>query len=460
MIVRSCATHRRLLVASALALAAAGCARTLPPPADPAARIPARELAAEDEQAPTVLQASELLSPELLRGTYYEVDERVRSDGLVNTYVVRSPYGSVDAVGDDQLRYRENEFEVLGALDEYGVTRPMIFGLGLVNGAQNYAEGALQLIVWPARSLANVPQGAYTYGSRIAEMTREQRSHYEDSYFEELIGFSQSKRELAGRTGVDVYSTNPALQERFDSLSWPSWAGGILATVGTAPVPGAAGYALTATGTPESMHLVNLDSAPEDLRIDNRRKLKEMGVGRSTREALLNHPWYSPRHRTIFVDALYRLDGTEGRPELVRAALAADSEPAAFRFQRQAELLLAYHEYVSKLRRVQALDGSVLGRAEDGSAVVPLQADFGLWVPRTQALLERLQQAAEEPPPSRKVLWITGRLSPEMTTEVQARGWQVEENIFQRHLLAYEYQELMAIKDALYGERILPRIGD
>jgi hypothetical protein len=64
------------------------------------------------------------------------------------------------------------------------------------------------------------------------------------------------------------------------------------------------------------------------------------------------------------------------------------------------------------------------------------------------------------PPPTRKVLWITGRLSPEMTAAMQRRGWQVEENIFERHLLAYEYQELMAIKDVLYGQRILPRIGD
>ena len=44
--------------------------------------------------------------------------------------------------------------------------------------------------------------------------------------------------------------------------------------------------------------------------------------------------------------------------------------------------------------------------------------------------------------------------------EMRARGWEVEENISEKHLLAYEYQEQMAIKDHLFGQRILPRIGD
>jgi hypothetical protein len=47
-----------------------------------------------------------------------------------------------------------------------------------------------------------------------------------------------------------------------------------------------------------------------------------------------------------------------------------------------------------------------------------------------------------------------------MTAEMRARGWEVEENISEKHLLAYEYQEQMAIKDHLFGQRILPRIGD
>jgi hypothetical protein len=278
----------------------------------------------------------------MLKGRYFEVDDRVRNDGLVNTYVVTSPYGTSEVSGDDQLRYRENEYEVLGALDEYGVTQPMVFGLGLVNGAENYVEGAFQMLVWPIRSIIGVPKGIYKYGARINEMTRERRTFYEDSYAEELIGFSQAKREFAGRLSVDVYSSNRPLQERLNELSWPSWAGGIIPNIGTIPVSGVAGYALTASGTPENMHLVNLDTAPEDLRIDNARRLKKMDVRKSLRDEMIDHPWFSPRHQTILVDSLDELDNASGRPDFVKVAVGANSESEAFRYQRLAELLRAY----------------------------------------------------------------------------------------------------------------------
>lgn len=398
----------------------------------------------------------------MLKGGYFEVEEPVYNDGLVNTYSLTSPFGRFEARGDDQLRYRQNELEVLGALEEYGVTQPVVFGLGVVNGAENYVEGAAQLIVYPVRSLANVPQGLWNYAAQVAEMKRSRRTFYEDSYAEELIGFSQAKREFAGRTAVDPYTTNEVMQERLNALSWPSWGGGILTTIGTAPVSGIAGYALTGASLPESMHLVNLDKAPEDLRIENRRRLEAMGVGEASREAFLSHPWYSPRHQTIIVNSLDRLQGAEGRPLFIHNALTAGSESDAFTQQRLAELLRAYHEYAAPIAEITAPAGLILARGSDGSVAAPLLVDYGVWTGGTRALIEALDRsvAAQARPFTRKVLWITGRLSPEMEAEVRARDWQVEHRIFERHLLAYEYQQQMAIKEALMGERIFPRIGD
>ncbi|MFO1112969.1 MAG: hypothetical protein U1E38_07870 [Rhodospirillales bacterium] len=448
-------------LAGLIALAAAACTAAPRPAADPDKRLPVTAYTAPGAVAPTLLKASELLPAELRKGDTYEVDEAVRNDGLINTYTLNSPYGRYEVKGDDQLRYHENELEVLGALEEYGVSQPVVFGLGVVNGAENYVEGGAQLIVYPARAIANVPIGFWNYSSQVAEMTRSRRTFYEDSYAEELIGFSQAKREFAGRTGVDPYTTNEAMQERLNALSWPSWGGGILATIGTVPVAGIAGFALTGASLPESMHLVNLDKAPEDLRIENRRRLKEMGVEEPLREAFLSHPWYSPRHQTIIVGSLYSLKQASGRPSFIAAAMAAGSEQDAFTMQRTAELLRAFDEYASPLTEVAAPQGLIVARAADGATVVPLYADRGVWTSGTQALADAWDRdAAAYPTASRKVLWVSGRLSPQMAEAVRQRGWLVEERIFERHLLAYEYQEQMAIKESLMGERIFPRIGD
>jgi len=448
-------------IAGLLALTAAACTTAPRPEADPDKRLPGDVYTAPGEGDPTMLKASELLPADLRKGNTYEVDEAVRNDGLINTYTLNSPYGRYEVKGDDQLRYRENELEVLGALEEYGVSQPVVFGLGVVNGAENYVEGGAQLIVYPVRAIANVPIGFWNYGSKVAEMTRSRRTFYEDSYAEELIGFSQAKREFAGRTGVDPYTTNEAMQERLNALSWPSWGGGILATIGTVPVAGVAGFALTGVSLPESMHLVNLDKAPEALRIENRRRLKEMGVGEPLREAFLSHPWYSPRHQTIIVGSLYSLKQASGRPSFIAAAMAAGSEQDAFTMQRTAELLRAFDDYASPLTEIAAPDGVIVARAADGATVVPLYADRGVWTPGTQALADAWDRdAAAYPTASRKVLWVSGRLSPPMAEALRQRGWLIEEGIFERHLLAYEYQEQMAIKEALMGERIFPRIGD
>lgn len=452
----------RLLIAAPLALAEMACTAAPRPPVDPTQRLPILEIATADGTTETTLLAADLLRPEMLKGQYFEVDDTVHNDGLVNTYTVTSSFGRFAARGDDQLRYLENELEVLGAFEEYHVTPPVVFGLGVINGGENYVEGAAQLIVYPVRALANVPLGFWNYGSQIAEMTRSRRTFYEDSYAEELIGFSQAKRELAGRTTVDPYTTNPVMQERLNALSWPSWGGGILATIGTAPVAGVAGYALTGVSLPESMHLVNLDKAPEDLRIENRRRLKAMGVDEPLREAFLNHPWYSPRHQTIIVDSLFRLEDARGRPVFIENSLAAGSEADAFTQQRIAELVRAFHEYASPVVEIEAPSGVILVHGSDGSVAVPLLADLAIWTNGTRTLIETLNQALAEQTPgsTRKVLWISGKMSPEMAEDVKADAWQVEERIFERHLLAYEYQQQMAIKEALMGERIFPRIGD
>ncbi|MFO1112660.1 MAG: hypothetical protein U1E35_01845 [Rhodospirillales bacterium] len=252
------------------------------------------------------------------------------------------------------------------------------------------------------------------------------------------------------------------MQERLNTLSWPSWGGGILATIGTVPVAGVAGHALTgAASLPETcISSISIGAGgsahrePPPPEGDGRR-------GALAEKRFLNHPWYSPRHQTIIVSSLYSLKRASGRPSFIAAAMAAGSEQDAFAMQRTAELLRAFNEYASPLTEIAAPDGVIVARAADGATVVPLYADRGVWTPGTQALADAWDRdAAAYPTASRKVLWVSGRLSPEMAEAVRRRGWLVEDQIFERHLLAYEYQEQMAIKESLMGERIFPRIGD
>jgi hypothetical protein len=53
-----------------------------------------------------------------------------------------------------------------------------------------------------------------------------------------------------------------------------------------------------------------------------------------------------------------------------------------------------------------------MARGKDGSVVVPMLVDYGLWMSMTRDLVEELARVMPtNPPPARKVFWITGRLS-------------------------------------------------
>ena len=65
---------------------------------------------------------------------------------------------------------------------------------------------------------------------------------------ENLIGYSNTKREYAHAFGVDVYSPNSILQQQLDEMAKAGYAGSISVTALKALIPGGVGMALSVTG--------------------------------------------------------------------------------------------------------------------------------------------------------------------------------------------------------------------
>ena len=64
------------------------------------------------ETAP-VLNASQILPPELLSGPNHRVQERVTNDGYLNTYQIDSKFGTFTAVSTAVLRKRIGEINAM-----------------------------------------------------------------------------------------------------------------------------------------------------------------------------------------------------------------------------------------------------------------------------------------------------------------------------------------------------------
>ncbi len=377
------------------------------------------------------LKARDLVPPEILKSEHHTVDDMVRTDGFTNTYTISSKFGTFVAHGDAMLPVRVHEIEILAVLEDLSKSTGYLGGVA--DAVTRSPRGAWDFVKDPVDTTAGIPKGGYRWYSRVREMVDGERGELEDSVSEELVGFSQAKRNWAYHMKVDAYTSNKLLQEELNKFSWASIAGNYTVMIATFPISGPASLAMTITSTAKVMYLILRDSSPEDLRKINREKLEKMQIEEAVIEKFLEHPWYSPRHETILVEALAALEGVENRGEFLKVAVEAGSEEEAFFFQRMAEMMRGYHESVSPGRAIVVVNHIPMLYTGDGRLALTLLLDYLWWSPQALVVSDAV---AKFRPTDREVrqleLWASGRLSSRARQELQTRGWQVEEQASER----------------------------
>jgi hypothetical protein len=380
-------------------------------------------------ETPGVLDAYEILSPDLLEGKDFWLDRRVVSYGLNNRYKINSHFGKFEANGEEMLRIREHEITAIGGLRE--VKKTKAFGEAFKKAATSPLKGAQALITDPVDTVKGIPKGIGKFFGRIGEMTKGGRGDREDGYTKELIGFARVKRQYAHKFGVDVYSSNKVLQKDLNSLAWAGFAGGMTVNVAMIGIKGASNtafYAVKGTQLVHGMNMILLDSSPEDLQKLNRKKMVEMGVRDSVIKEFLKSPAYSPRHQTILVQALAEMQGVKGREQFIKKALYAEYEEEAFLYQRMAEMLHGYHTQIKPIKELVPVRKFVVGYTSDQTVVATFPVDLLYWIELTDlgsAALAKLDLTGR--PVKKTEIWVTGTLTPRTMKEFSARGLVVNE---------------------------------
>lgn len=387
-----------------------------------------REGRDSDYENPPLLKASEYLPPKLFKSKYHTVDEKVDTFGFTNSYRIDSKYFMMDIQGDDTLRKRVQEAYALAALVKMKKTKQ--FAKAAKNAAKAPFSFVKNLVTSPVDTVTSVPKGLWRYITRAGEMVVGNREEVEDSVGKELLGFSAAKRKLAYQLGVDVYSTNQTLQGELNNVAWAAFSGGFVVSLAMTPV-----RILTLTKTSHRMNKVLRDNAPEDLRKLNRKKLKGIVSKEILIKKFLEHPFYSPRHETILVDALHTMQGTRNIDKFIYRANTAESFEDAFLFQRIAELLSEYHENVSPIKKIVIgpTRGLPMAVTKDNKLIMALLVDYGVWSRPAAEWIKELAKANHRVDPTRKIeLWITGTLSVIAKGEIELLGISITEKAFDR----------------------------
>ncbi len=371
---------------------------------------------------PPTLDARAILPSDVRKGPHHTVLDEVVPFRHTHRYRITSPYGQFDAYGGEMLKIRIQEIQAIATMDEE-VNHMQSVAAGAQHAILGPLKFALGLFTNPIETLLAIPKGMWHIATRIGEMTAGERGSLEGPENEEWLGFSTVKRQVANHFGVDVYSSNRVLQKKLNSLSWAGYAGNAAVQLATLPIGGPAGAVLTGTSFSTTIGELLRDHTPEELRHLNRGKLEIMRLDDSLIEAFLQHPWYSPRHETMLVEALFEMNIVKNRKAFFKVATSARFEEDALFFQRIAEMFLSYHHNVKPLRKFVAIDDRLLmGLTRDHTLIGMLPVEFLPWRAQLAKSAETISTWTSSKRLKKVELWMTGKPTPRAHRELLAKG--------------------------------------
>jgi hypothetical protein len=393
-------------------------------------------------EEPIVLNASELLPADELRGPSFRVRNQVVTDGYMAHFDIDTDFGTFEAVGVPQVKRRIIEAEAIRALVD--TSKSDIFAEGMKRSIAQPIEAVKNIVTKPVESLKQAPKTVGHFFSKIGGSIERGVNKVKASGEAEnppsagqvgsgignaaknAAGFDKAKLDVAKQLGVDPYSDNLRLQEEMDKVTWAFFAGGLPLRIGAAVA--SAGIAVAATnmvGVPEETYA----QTQAELALRDQRSLAAMGLHDDDIRAFQIQPDLSTTRRYRIVKSLESLPAAAGRGRIIQLANSCSSP-------EQADFLVAALAMLESRQRSGAADYKdlqVFGRLPGGSTStgtleVPAPVDAVIWTEQVATFAQRDDLGGAP-----KVLVHTGTLSPAATAGFTSAGWKIAAVAYPEH---------------------------
>ena len=384
-------------------------------------------------EAEPVLRASDLISPELVKGPLFQVDERVPVRGFLDRFTLRSSFGTMEVHGIHMLGIRVREVHAIGQLDSMSKSKE--FAEAAAKAVARPVTSAANMIVNPVETVSGLPGGVMRLFDRIklggesvvaaATASGQSDSERAAEVIERVgnitvtaLGYEKERRTLAQGLGVDPYTTNPLLAKKLDDMAWVAFSGrfGIQTAMSVFVPYSMAMSAVTITNS------TIYDTPAGDLLNNARSIFAATGASDAQVNALIKNKQYSLSVLTSLAMGVQRLQGVNGLPSVIDfAAIGATQDETRF-VAAAVNMLARYHETTERLALVTA-PGPILARTASGTLVVPAPLDYVAWTER----VARFAQRDDLKVPTR-VAWLSGQMSPRARKQFESQGWTVYES--------------------------------
>jgi hypothetical protein len=377
-------------------------------------------------ETPPVLKAGDVLPAALRKGADFRVAPDVHNDGFLNRYQLKTTWGELEVVSTALLRKRVRETAAIRQLEDMGKSEEFAKSVG--DAGQGAVRGAVSLVTHPVDTVSSAASGVgKVFGMAKKSITSDEGSDAEDDHWKQVVGYSQTKRDLAKELGVDVYSQNPQLQKALDDMTWAGWSGGMTGGLALAVIPGGVGVAVSVSKNTDLFQRIDVTRPPGTIRDDNRRKLAALGIPSASIDRFIGDSTLSPTEQSVIVVNLEDMEGAEGRAAFVDyAAHAPDRDMASF-VVLQSAMYARYHHDEEPIARFEGLGPRLVARTGDGSAVVIHPMDRLYWTEAAGGILASVRSRLGDAPHKR--IWVGGSASDRAREALKGDGWELREGV-------------------------------
>lgn len=412
-------------------------------------------LAANYEKPPE-LKAAKIFPGIPLKGEHYTIKPTVPTDGFLTRAVIESEFGEFVAVGPGMLETRLHEIDALVKLQTFEASEE--FQRGAKASAKEKLDSLKQVYDKPKEAAAGISAGVGRFfkrsyraaktgvqtvddvvhdrkpgstegaGANLPGKTQEQAlpeggSKYgkaakaSGSAAVNILGFDNSRRKLAKRLGVDPYTTNRALDEKLDEITWSIFAGDFGIDVATSLIPGS-----IVVSTSSLVTNWVWDTPPGDLRVKIEEILLRLNISQDHIDRLLRHRSYPLSYQAALTFALEALGEVQGHEQIMSMALSVNSVDQARFVVNSLRMLKQYHEAVQPLE-VLHVQGTIFASNDKGRLIIAAPVDYVSWIDVMDNFSENSKISGQKPE-----LYIAGAVSELANQQLTLRGWRIHQN--------------------------------
>jgi hypothetical protein len=402
-----------------------------PPP--PPVEVPGAQF-----EAPPVISAADLIPAGAISGPGYCVGQMVPTNGAMGQYTIvlqssvfPNDAGTYQVESLNLMKIRLSEIPAMQYLENMSKSELFVKSIG--TAAERPVSDAVQMVSHPMDTVTGLPSGIGKLMGRVdlganqlwstAQNSSESGGERTEQVGEEsgsitltALGYEKDRRDLARKLNVDPYTTNPILKRQLNQAAWVIFSAriGVEAAMSVA-VPGS----MIISGV-EATDGIVYETPKGDLILLVEKKLKSFGVAPEVIAAFSHNPAIPLSLQVTAVNTLDTLGDIPGRQAIVQQLAGLVTEYQARFVVSSLRMLVKYSQQNGPITAL-AVPGPVVGRAQDGTLVMPAPVDYLSWT-------ERIAGFATSPAflgsPNR-VLWITGQMTPLARQQLAANGWKL-----------------------------------